>query len=173
MRYPSLLRGLLFRLFSIHLIRLLVTSLKSVPFGIYCLIRPLVFSLIQRFIVSTGKIKLLLLQFSIGRIRMFGILFIITICHIATYTIKAFIASDVCFVLWQASRKNGMNLNCSRFLLNVFTSGQSVNLWQWGIITTLKARSNALNGGFQTKIPLNGLTKNNNQIFLIYENCKY
>lgn len=128
---------------------------------------------IQRFIVSTGKIKLLLLQFSIGRIRMFGILFIITICHIATYTIKAFIASDVCFVLWQASRKNGMNLNCSRFLLNVFTSGQSVNLWQWGIITTLKARSNALNGGFQTKIPLNGLTKNNNQIFLIYENCKY
>ncbi len=47
-RYPSLLRGLLFRLFSIHLIRLLVTSLKSVPFGIYCLIRPLVFSLAPR-----------------------------------------------------------------------------------------------------------------------------
>lgn len=128
---------------------------------------------IQRFIVSTEKIKLLLLRFSIGRIRMFGILFIITIYHIATYTIKAFIASGVCFVLWRASRKNGVNLNYSHFSLNVFTSGQSVNLWQWVIITILKVRNNVLNGGFQMKIPLNGLTNNNNRIFLIYENCKY
>lgn len=48
-RYPSDLRGLLFSFHSTSAMNSSDNSLKSVPLGIYCLIRPLIFSLAPRF----------------------------------------------------------------------------------------------------------------------------
>ena len=107
----------------------------------------------QTFIASTAKTKLRLRQSLIGRIKTFGISFVITICRIATFTTRDFTASDVCFALWLQGKRSNANLKCSPLSRNVFTSGQSANLWKRGNITTFKARNNALNGGFQTKVP--------------------
>lgn len=42
-----------------------------------------------------------------------------------------------------------------------------------GIMTISIARNNASIGGLVMKMPPNGLVRNNNQAFLIYENCKH
>lgn len=101
----------------------------------------------RKFIVSRAKTRLLFPRYSIGRTWTFGTSSRETICLIATCTTSAFIASAVCFAQWLHRKKNVVNLNYFPLWLNVSTFGQSANLWNKDITTTLIPRNNAFNGG--------------------------